>query len=103
MNIRSRAGTEQDYQELGEAFERQNQRKRMSDYDEDQQYKGPKQVFNGSTKIITWLMALMNVLVAAGIVGGIMMYGRMGALEQGFTDMKEKVNMIIEGRIRIPQ
>jgi hypothetical protein len=52
-------------------------------------------VFVGSTKLITSLLALMNVLTAAAIVGGIIMYGRV-------TSLDDKVTLIIEGRIKIP-
>lgn len=75
----------------------------MRDYDDDGQYRGTGAIYNGSTKIITFLMALLNVLVAAGIIGGIVMYGRVGAMEQGLSDLKEKVNLLIEGRIRPPR
>jgi hypothetical protein len=70
------------------------------DYD-DKYGRGNGNIYNGQTKIITWMMALLNVLVAAGIVGGIMMYGRVGALETGFQDMKEQMKLIIDGHIRI--
>lgn len=52
-------------------------------------------IYNGSTKLITSLLALMNILTAASIVGGIAMYGRVTALD-------DKVNLIIDGRIQIP-
>ena len=58
--------------------------------------------FNGSTKAITSLLALLNILMASGVVGLIMMYGRMQAFEVRFNDLDNKVEMIIEGRIRIP-
>jgi hypothetical protein len=51
-------------------------------------------VFNGSTKVITSLLALMNILTAAAIVGGIVMYGKVEALDS-------KVDLIITGHIRI--
>lgn len=66
-----RAGTEKFYDDLGQAFDRQNRRKRMSDYDEDQQYRGSGQIFNGSTKLISWLMGINAVLIAAAILGGV--------------------------------
>jgi hypothetical protein len=53
------------------------------------------QIFNGSTKLITGMLALMNILTAAAIVGGVVMYGRV-------TSLDDKVNLIIEGRIRVP-
>ena len=51
-------------------------------------------IYNGSTKLITSLLALMNLLTAAAIVGGVVMYGRV-------TSLDEKVNLIIQGRIQI--
>jgi hypothetical protein len=58
--------------------------------------------FNGSTKLITSLLALLNLLMAAGIVGIIVMYGKVAAFEVRFQDLDQKVDMIVEGRIRIP-
>ncbi len=55
---------------------------------------GSGNVFNGSTKIITSLLALMNILTAAAIVGGVVMYGKV-------TSLEDKVNLIIAGRIQI--
>ena len=52
-------------------------------------------IYNGSTRLITGLLALMNVLTAAAIIGGVVMYGKVSALDM-------KVNLIIEGRIQIP-
>jgi hypothetical protein len=68
----------QDYRELGHRMDHRQQQ-------------GP---FNGSTKIITSLLALMNILTAAAIVGGIVMYGRVEALDS-------KVDLIITGHIKI--
>ena len=76
--------------------------RRLDDEYNKRYYPAKANIFNGSTKIVTWLMALLNVLVAAGIVGGIMMYGRVGALEVGVQDLKDKIGLVIEGRIRIP-
>ena len=58
--------------------------------------------FNGSTKLITALLGLLNILMAAGVVGLVMMYGRVQEFDVKFTDLDHKVEMIIEGRIRIP-
>jgi hypothetical protein len=49
----------------------------------------------GFTKLITALLALMNILSAAAIVGGVVMYGRV-------TSLNDKVDLIIQGRIRVP-
>ena len=57
-------------------------------------YKMDNRVFNGSTKFITFMLAVMNILMAAAIVGGVIMYGRV-------TSLDDKVNLIIEGRIAI--
>lgn len=51
-------------------------------------------IYNGSTKIVTTLLALMNILTAAAIVGGVVMYGRVEALDS-------KVDLILSGRLRI--
>ena len=58
--------------------------------------------FNGSTKLITSLLALLNLLMAAGVVGIIVMYGQVQAFQVKFEDLDKKVQMIIDGRIRIP-
>jgi hypothetical protein len=63
---------------------------------------GSGDIYNGSTKIITWMMALLNVLISAGIIGGIIMYGRVGVLEEKVMDMGTKIDLIITGRIRVP-
>jgi hypothetical protein len=52
------------------------------------------QIYNGSTKIVTTLLALMNILTAAAIVGGVVMYGKVEALDS-------KVDLILSGRLRI--
>lgn len=52
------------------------------------------QHFNGSTKIITFLLSLMNLLTAAAIIGGVVMYGKVETLDT-------KVDMIINGHIKI--
>jgi hypothetical protein len=61
---------------------------------EELAYSMDSRTFNGSTKLITGLLALMNVLAASAVVGGVIMYGKVEALD-------EKVNLIIEGRIQI--
>lgn len=58
--------------------------------------------FNGSTKLITSLLALLNLLMAAGVVGIIVMYGQVQAFQVKFEDLDKKVQMIIDWRIRIP-
>ena len=52
--------------------------------------------------VMTLLLALLNLLMAAGVVGIISMQGKMAAFEARFNDLDNKVNMIAEGRIRIP-
>jgi hypothetical protein len=59
-------------------------------------------IYNGSTRIITWMMALLNGLTIAGIVGGVMMYGRVSVLEEKITNLSNKVEMIIKGDIKVP-
>lgn len=59
-------------------------------------------IYNGSTRLITWMMALLNVLIASGIIGGIIMYGRVGVLEEKVSDLGMKVDLVITGRIRVP-
>jgi hypothetical protein len=52
--------------------------------------------------VMTSLLALLNLLMAAGVVGVIGMYGKVTAFEVRFDDLNKKVDMIVEGRIRIP-
>ena len=52
--------------------------------------------------VMTSLLAMLNVLAAAGVVGIIGMYGKVTAFEVRFNDLDKKVDMIVEGRIRIP-
>jgi hypothetical protein len=87
-NTRPAAGTEEVYRYWEKEMER---RRREEDRDEQQGHGG---IYNGSTKLITSLLALMNILTAAAIVGGVVMYGRVTALDQ-------KVDLIITGHIRI--
>ena len=54
----------------------------------------PQRPFNGSTKLITALLALMNILSGAAIVGGVVMYGKV-------TSLSDKVDLIIQGRIKV--
>jgi len=57
--------------------------------------------YNGSTKLITSLLALMNILLAAAVVGGVATYGKVQALEVNVEAVKEKVDLVISGRIHI--
>jgi hypothetical protein len=57
-------------------------------------YRMDNRIYNGSTKIITALLALTNLLVAAGVVGGVVLYGKVEALDS-------KVDLILSGRLRI--
>jgi hypothetical protein len=61
---------------------------------EELRYGMDNRVYNGSTKLITALMALMNILVAAAVVGGVVLYGKVEALDS-------KVDLILTGRLRI--
>jgi hypothetical protein len=63
------------------------------DYEELGRYMDNR-TYNGSTKIITALLALMNLLVAAAVVGGVVLYGKVEALDS-------KVDLILSGRLRI--
>jgi len=56
---------------------------------------------NGSTKVITSLLALLNLLMGAGIVGLVIMYGKIQAFDVRFEDLDNKVDMIITGHIHI--
>lgn len=51
-------------------------------------------IYSNAPKYITSWLALMNLLIAAAIVGGVVMYGNVTALNQ-------KVDLIISGHIRI--
>ncbi len=57
--------------------------------------------YNGSTKIITSLLALMNVLATAAIIGGVVTYGKVQALDVKVEELDRKVDLIISGHIRI--
>jgi hypothetical protein len=57
-------------------------------------HRNDQKPFNGSTRAITSLLALMNILTAAAIIGGIVMYGKVEALDS-------KVDLIITGHIKI--
>jgi hypothetical protein len=52
--------------------------------------------------VMTSLLALLNILAAAGVVGIVGMYGKVTAFEERFNALDKKVDMIVEGRIRIP-
>lgn len=56
---------------------------------------------NGSTRFINWSLAMLNGLAIAAVVGGIMMYGRVSALEQRAIALEQKVDLIITGHIHI--
>jgi hypothetical protein len=63
---------------------------------------GPQRRNEPNGWVMTSLLALLNILMAAGVVGIIVMYGNIKAFEVRFDDLDKKVNMIVEGRIRIP-
>ena len=80
-----------------ETYELDKQRMRaLVELDREFQRKfySPSSPFS-STKLITALLALMNILSSAAIVGGVVMYGRV-------TSLNDKVDLIIQGRIRVP-
>lgn len=73
---------------------RMRERQRLDEEYDRRHYQGKGNIFNGSTKLITSLLAIMNILTAAAIVGGVVMYGRLSSLD-------DKVTLIIEGKIRV--
>ena len=52
--------------------------------------------------VIASLLVMLNLLAAACVVGIISMQGKLAAFEVRFNDLENKVDMIAEGRIRIP-
>jgi hypothetical protein len=56
--------------------------------------------FNGSTKLVTTLLALMNLLASAAIIGGVIMYGEVKALDVKVENLDNKVELIIMGHIK---
>ena len=56
--------------------------------------------FNGSTKLVTTLLALMNLLASAAIIGGVIMYGQVQALNEKVENLNSKVELIIMGHIK---
>jgi hypothetical protein len=57
-------------------------------------------IFNGSTKLVTTLLALMNLLASAAIIGGVIMYGEVKALDVKVENLDNKVELIIMGHIK---
>jgi hypothetical protein len=56
--------------------------------------------FNGSTRVMTTLLALMNLLASAAIIGGVIMYGEVKALDVKVENLDNKVELIIMGHIK---
>jgi hypothetical protein len=52
--------------------------------------------------VMASLLVMLNLLAAACVVGIISMQGKLAAFEARFNDLENKVDMIAEGRIRIP-
>jgi hypothetical protein len=84
--------------DASELSERQlHERLRLQEQYMQRYYPNPQKgnIFNGSTKLITSLLAIMNILTAAAIIGGIVMYAKV-------TSLDDKVTLIIEGKIKMP-
>ena len=77
---------------------------RQDNYDpyEQERPRSDNRVFNGSTKLITSLLAIMNILVASAVIGCIIIYGKVQAYDVRFNELDRKFDMIINGQIYIP-
>jgi hypothetical protein len=54
---------------------------------------GDGNIFNGSTKFINAMLSVLCALTSAGIIGLILMYGRLSAVET-------KVDLLISGHVK---
>jgi hypothetical protein len=89
---------------MGEAFDRENRRKRVRDYDDDMQYRWHGQIFNGSTKFVNRMLSLNAALLLLAISGGIGfafdMKGRVSAMEAKIEALGQTISLIVNGRIK---
>ena len=60
------------------------------------------QPFNGSTKFINFMLSFITLLLASGVGGAFVLSNDVAALKSQVHDLQEKVQLVIEGRIRYP-
>jgi hypothetical protein len=83
------AGNQEDYDDLAAAFDRRWSRSPQGQANS-----------NGSSKYVNAMLTLLSGLMLTGIVGGIAMYGRVEAMAMQVKATNDKVDLIIQGKIR---
>lgn len=79
------ASDEYQISEIGAALDRRFERERES--------MGSHNQFNGSTKFVNWMLALIMILAGAGICGDIVVYGQVQRLQGN-------VDLLLQGKIK---
>lgn len=59
--------------------------------------------FNGSTKFVNFMLTLISLLAVSAVGGAFVLSSDVSALKTQVRDLQEKVQLIIEGRIRLPE
>lgn len=90
------ASSEYDIKEMNAALDRRfaNERKNGG--------MGSNNYFNGSTKFVNWMLGIIAALMVAAVCGMWGMFGKVEAMSVQVTDLKEKIDLVIAGKIRIP-
>jgi hypothetical protein len=58
--------------------------------------------FNGSTKFVNFMLSFIALLLVSAVSGAFVLSNDVAALKSQVRDLQEKVQLIIEGRIRYP-
>lgn len=61
-----------------------------------------KTPFNGSSRFVNFMLTLIALLLSSAIGGAIVMVNDVAAIKVQVRDLQEKVDLIINGHIRIP-
>jgi hypothetical protein len=101
-----------DLDEIAAAFARQSQNGESLSPKEYKQWRahrerlaslGSGSTFNGSPRFVNFMLSVIAGLLIAGIGGGILMYGDFKSVQAEVKSIHETIDLIITGRIRIPQ
>jgi len=59
--------------------------------------------FNGSTRFVNFMLTLIALLLSSAIGGAIVVVNDVAAIKMEIKDLQDKVALIIDGRIRVPE
>lgn len=58
---------------------------------------------NGSNRFVTFMLTLIALLLSSAIGGAVVVVNDVASIKVEVKDLQDKINLIIEGRIRVPE